>query len=146
MTCRGLRGATTADENTSTAILAATTELLEALAAANHLQAAEIASAIFTPTPDLSAAFPAQAARSLGWSAVPLLDAVEVAVPGSLPRCIRVLIHWNTERPAAQVRHIYLHGAASLRPDLAPLSMAGEHRGRKGPQRPSLPERALPAA
>jgi monofunctional chorismate mutase len=134
MTCRGLRGATTVDENTSAAILAATDELLQALVAANNLQPEDIASALFTTTPDLTAAFPARAARTLGWTAVPLLDAAELPVPGSLTHCIRVLIHWNTARPPEAVRHVYLHAAASLRPDLtfdpaqAQLEM-NHHRG-----------------
>ncbi len=119
MPCRGIRGATTADENSPAAILAATTELLTALVAANTLQPEDIASATFTVTPDLDAAFPAQAARALGWAMIPLLDAVEIGVPDALPRCIRVLIHWNTDLPAYAIRHVYLRGAVRLRPDLA---------------------------
>jgi len=119
MPCRGIRGATTVKENSPNAILAATIELLQALSVANELQVDDIASAIFTATPDLDAAFPARAARELGWTKVALLDAVEIAVPGALPRCIRVLIHWNTNRPANAIHHIYLREAARLRPDLA---------------------------
>jgi len=124
MACRGIRGATTIEANTAEDILAATGELLARLVEANGLAAEELASATFTVTPDLDAAFPAQAARRLGWSHVPLLDALEIPVPGSLPRCVRVLLHWNTDRSQAEVRHVYLRGAAALRPDLA---------GRDGP-------------
>jgi chorismate mutase len=117
MPCRGIRGATTAEADTTAAILGATRELLLRLVAANGVAVEDVASAFFTATPDLTAAFPAQAARDLGWQYVALLDAQEIPVPGSLPRCIRVLIHWNTDLPQEGVRHIYLRGAASLRPD-----------------------------
>jgi prephenate dehydratase len=128
MPCRGIRGATTADENSPVAILAATTELLHALIAANSLLPEEVASATFTVTPDLDAAFPAQAARALGWTTVPLLDAVEIGVPGALPRCIRVLIHWNTDLPSYAVRHVYLRDAVRLRPDLADESQIANRK------------------
>ncbi len=118
MPCRGIRGATTVETNSAPAVLAATRELVERIIALNDLCAADVASVLFTATPDLTAAFPAQAVRELGWRDVPLLDAQEIPVPGSLPRCIRVLIHWNTDRSQAEVRHVYLRGAASLRPDL----------------------------
>ena len=118
MPCRGIRGATTAGANTAEAILAATGELLARMVEANGLAAEELASAFFTVTADLDAAFPAQAARQLGWHQVPLLDALEIPVPGSLPRCVRVLLHWNTGKSQAEVRHVYLRGAAGLRPDL----------------------------
>ena len=118
MSCRGIRGATTVENNTAAAILGATRELLARMVETNAISADDIASALFTVTPDLTAAFPAQAARELGWHHVALLDAQEIPVPGSLPRCVRVLIHWNTDQPQAAIRHVYLHGAASLRPDL----------------------------
>jgi chorismate mutase len=117
MYCRGIRGATTAEENTAEAILTATKELLELIIEANDLRVEDIASAIFTTTPDLTAAFPAQAAREMGWRDVALLDVQEILVPGSLERCIRVLIHWNTEKSAAEVQHVYLREAQALRPD-----------------------------
>jgi chorismate mutase len=117
MYCRGLRGATTVEENTAEAILTATRELLERIVEANDLKAEEVASVIFTTTPDLTAAFPAKAAREMGWHDLALLDTQEISVPGSLERCIRVLIHWNTERSAAEIRHVYLRGAQTLRPD-----------------------------
>jgi chorismate mutase len=93
--------------------------LLASLVKANGLDSSEVASAIFTVTPDLSAAFPARAARELGWQSVPLLDAQEIPVPGSLPLCIRVLLHWNTDKAQDEIRHVYLRGAAQLRPDFA---------------------------
>ncbi len=122
MAVRGIRGATTVDENTRDEILAATTELLERIVAENDLQAEDIASALFTITPDLNAEFPAVAARIMGWLDVALIHSYEISVPGSLGKCIRVLIHWNTERPAAAVRHVYLRGAVNLRATPAPFS------------------------
>ncbi len=118
MPCRGIRGATTVESDTADAILTATCKLLTHIVEANDIAVKDIASAFFTVTPDLTAAFPARAARELGWQYVALLDAQEIPVPGSLLRCVRVLIHWNTEKPQAEIRHIYLRGAASLRPDL----------------------------
>lgn len=118
MPCRGIRGATTVESNAAAAILGATRELLARIVEANAVSAEDIASALFTVTHDLTAAFPAQAARELGWQHVALLDAQEIPVPDSLPRCVRVLIHWNTDKPQAAIHHVYLHGAASLRPDL----------------------------
>jgi chorismate mutase len=119
MCIRGIRGAAVAPSNTPQAILEATQELLQALLAANpSLLVEDIASAFFTLTPDLDAVHPAHAARQLGWTQVPLLCAQEIPVPGSLPRCIRVLIHWNTPLPQPEIRHIYLGAAAALRPDL----------------------------
>jgi len=119
MYCRGIRGATTAEKNTAEAILIATRELLELIVEANHLKVEDVASAIFTTTPDLTAAFPAQAARELGWRDMALLDAQEIPVPGSLERCIRVLIHWNTDRQQDEVVHVYIKGAKALRPDIS---------------------------
>jgi chorismate mutase len=117
MVVRGVRGATTAVANTRQAIVTATRELLERLAAANGMQPADIASAWFTLTPDLDAAFPASAARALGWNETALLDAQAPRVDGDVPRCIRVLIHWNTDRSNSEIRHIYLGEARQLRPD-----------------------------
>lgn len=116
-TLRGIRGAVTAAANTSEAILDATTTLLRALQEANAFALEDVESAIFTSTPDLTAEFPARAARRLGWLDVPLLGAVEVTVPNALPRCIRVLLHVYTTRPRAQLKHMYLRDAAQLRPD-----------------------------
>ena len=120
--CRGLRGATTVPENSAAAILEATGELLQAIVAANGIDEPEIASVIFTATPDVDAAYPAAAARRLGWTRTALMCVQEMAVPGSLPRCIRVLIHWNTDRSLDELRHIYLREARSLRLDLAGTS------------------------
>lgn len=118
MVCRGIRGATTVETDSAAAIVAATRELLVRMVEANAVTVGDIASAIFTVTLDLTAAFPARAARELGWRHVPLLDAQEVPVPDSLPRCVRVLILWNTERSQEEIRHVYLRDAGSLRPDL----------------------------
>lgn len=119
MTVRGIRGATSVPEDRPDLILAATRELLEALVQANQITDFEdIVSAIFTTTPDLTSTFPAEAARVLGMKQVPLLCASEIAVPGSLPRCIRVLLHVNTSKRQAEIQHIYLHEAKKLRPDM----------------------------
>lgn len=122
MWCRGIRGATTATENTREAILEATRELLEQLIAANGIVAEDIASAIFTTTTDLDAEFPAVAARALGWLDTALLCGHEMMVPGSLQRCIRVLVHWNTTRRADEIVHVYIRGAQNLRPERAALT------------------------
>lgn len=119
MTVRGVRGATVAEANTREAILAAARELLEALISANGIDLADVASVTFTATPDLDAAYPALAARELGWRDTALMCLQEMNVPGSLSRCLRVLIHWNTEKRPEDIRHIYLHAAAQLRPDRA---------------------------
>jgi chorismate mutase len=116
MYCRGIRGATTVEQNDREEILAATTELLQLLIRHNNLQAEDVASAIFTVTEDLDAEFPAQAARSLGWTEVALMCAREIPVPGSLGKCIRILLHVNTTRSAAEIQHVYIRGAVNLRP------------------------------
>jgi chorismate mutase len=117
--CRGIRGATTVDANTREAILEATRDMLARAIEANDLRVEDIASAIFSTTQDLNAEFPAVAARELGWLDTPLFCTHEMAVPGSLERCIRVLIHWNTSRRADEIVHVYIRGATSLRPELA---------------------------
>ncbi|MGC9467378.1 MAG: chorismate mutase [Anaerolineae bacterium] len=118
MGCRGVRGAITVEENTATAILDATRALLVAMVAENGFAVEELGSVIFTATSDLDAAYPAAAARQMGWTQTPLLCMQEMAVKGSLQRCIRVLLHWNTDCSPAQVKHVYLGGAKTLRPDL----------------------------
>ena len=118
MPCRGVRGATTVEANSVAELLGATRQLLVQMVTANDIESADVASVFFTATPDLTAAFPAQAARDLGWHQVPLLDAQEILVPGSLTRCVRVLVHWNTSKSQEEVRHIYLGEAVRLRPDL----------------------------
>ena len=115
--CRGVRGATTVSENTREAILAATRELLQRMIDANGIHPDDVASAIFTTTPDLNAEFPALVARQLGWHDVALLCGHEMNVPDALPRCIRILIHWNTTKTPQEIRHVYLNDAQGLRPD-----------------------------
>jgi chorismate mutase len=119
MACRGIRGATCVETDDAAAILVATTELLERIVAANGVAVADVASVIFTVTPDLTAAKPARAAREMGWSTVPLICAQEMVTANDLPHCIRVLIHWNTDRISTEIRHVYLGRARGLRPDLA---------------------------
>src|SRR5437773_10129997 len=120
---RGLRGATTATANTREAILEAADELLRALRDANDFQPEDVESAIFTSSPDLTAEYPARAARGLGWNDVPLLGAAEVAVPTGLKRCIRVLLHFYTTKSQRALKHMYLRGASKLRPDRIPASV-----------------------
>jgi chorismate mutase len=117
MSLRGIRGAITVGENTKAGILAATRELLEQMISANAIKPEEIASALFSTTPELNAAFPAEAARGLGWTETPLLCMQEIPVPGALPNCVRVLIHLNTERSQTEMKHIYLREAVKLRKD-----------------------------
>lgn len=134
---RGLRGATTADANTPEAILSATQELLEALIEANDIAIPDIAGIIFSVTPDLNAAFPAEAARQLGMSGVPLFCTQEIPVPNSCPRCIRILMHVNTVKAQCDMIPVYLRGARSLRPDLAggreKVAVTEETGGVEGP-------------
>ena len=115
MQLRALRGAITVDENDAEAILDATEELVREVMERNALEPERVVSCIFTCTDDLDAAFPAEAARRLGLSAVPLLCAREIAVPGSLPRVIRLLVHCYAD---GEARHVYLREAAALRRDL----------------------------
>lgn len=118
MAYRGIRGASSVDANDADTIVAATRGLLERIVSANDISVNDVASVIFTATPDLDAAYPARAAREMGWVYVPLLCMQEMTVVGSLPRCIRVLVLWNTDRPPDQIRHVYLGRARALRPDL----------------------------
>ena len=119
MPTRGIRGAITVTEDDVDQILQATRELLEAIVKENaDMKPEDIGSAIFTVTDDLAATFPAQAARQMGWSMVPMMCAREIPVPGSLPKAIRVLVHWNSETPQSQIKHVYLRDAVKLRPDL----------------------------
>ena len=121
MPCRGVRGATTADSNTSEDILKATRELLALMIRQNDIEAEDVASAIFSVTHDLDAEFPALAARQLGWMDVALMCNNELDVPGSLRHCIRILLYWNTDKPAKNIVHVYIKDAAHLRPDLCKL-------------------------
>src|SRR5512133_2328044 len=120
MFVRGIRGATTVENNEEDAILAATRDLLSTIQKANpSLSVEDLVSAFFTVTPDLTAAHPAKGARQLGWTSVPLMCALEIPVEGSLPMCIRVLLTWNTPLTQKEITHVYLRQAAALRPDLA---------------------------
>ena len=119
MNCRGIRGAIGVEANTHDAIVSATRELLKCIVVANRLSVEDVASAIFTATTDLDAAYPAQAARAMGWVNTPLLCMQEMAVQGSLRRCIRVLMHWNTDKSVDEIQHVFLGKAQKLRPDLA---------------------------
>ena len=116
---QGFRGATTVDRDESDEILSATEELLQTLVAANGIDPADVVSAIFTVTTDLVATFPARASRRMGWNQVAILHTTEIPVPGSLPRCIRVLVHAYSAGPRDQIKHPYLRGATVLRPDRA---------------------------
>jgi chorismate mutase len=119
MTIRGVRGATTVSADEPDLILQATCELLEAILDENEgMKLEDVASAIFTVTDDLTSTFPAQGARQMGWGLVPMMCAREIPVPGSLPRVIRVLVHWNTPVPQSEIKHVYLRAAVKLRPDL----------------------------
>ena len=117
--CRGVRGAIPVEANTAEAILAATHELLTALVNANGVEPDDISAVWFTTTTDLDAAYPAVAARQLGWTDAALMCAHEMSVPGGLPKCVRVLILWNTSRTAREIHHVYLRGAVELRPERA---------------------------
>lgn len=125
--CRGIRGATTTAANTREEILSATRDLLERIVARNEIEADDIASVVFTVSDDLDAEYPALGARQLGWTDVALLCAREIPVVGqSVERCIRVLMLVNTPRTAAEIRHVYLREAVSLRPTRADVP-ADEH-------------------
>ena len=126
MSIRGIRGATTVAQDTSVAILDGTRELLEEILLENpSLKITDLASAFFTVTDDLSAAYPAKAAREMGWHQVPLMCAREIPVPDGIQHCIRVLLHWNTTLSQREVKHVYLHAAARLRPDLGNTRIIG---------------------
>jgi len=119
MAVRGIRGATSVEADTPAEVLAATTELLQEILRANQIDTFdEIISAVFTTTADLTSTFPAEAARALGMHQVPLLCACEIRVPNSMPRCIRVLFHVNTEKAQREIVHVYLRDARRLRPDV----------------------------
>lgn len=117
MRCRGVRGAITVEHNDRDELLRATRHLLALMIRQNNIDASDVASAIFTTTPDLDVEFPALAARQLGWLDVPLLCGHEMSVRGSLPRCVRILLHWNTEKRPEEITHVYVKEAVALRPD-----------------------------
>lgn len=114
---RGIRGATTVEVDDKEAIISATEELLEEMVRVNGFLPEEIASAFFTVTLGLTSTFPAEAARKRGWTLVPMLCATEIPVPGSLPMCIRVMVHVNTTKKQDEIRHVYQRRAVALRPD-----------------------------
>ncbi len=118
MPTRAIRGAAVAAENSETAILETASELLRTIMVANALAPHNLISILFTVTPDLDAVFPTRAARELGWTDIPLLDAQQPRVRGDLERCLRVMIHCECERPTAEIKHVYLGQAKRLRPDL----------------------------
>ena len=119
MPVRGIRGAIDVESDQPEAILAATRDLLQRILVANPgLHSQDIASVIFTSTEDLNSAYPARAAREMGWNAVPMICGREIPVPGGLPRCIRVLLHWNTDLTQMEIQHVYLGQAENLRQDL----------------------------
>ena len=117
MFIRGVRGATVAKDNTKESILEVTKALLEELIRRNGIAVEDIASAFFSTTPDLNAEFPAVAARQLGWTDAALMCFHDMVVPGSLQRCVRVIIHWNTPKAAKEMQFVYMNGAEVLRPD-----------------------------
>ena len=125
MPVRGIRGAIDVQDDNAEEILSATRELLSRILEINPgLHSEDIASVIFTTTDDLNAAYPARAAREMGWNSVPMICSREIPVPGGLPCCIRVLLHWNTDLDQRAVRHIYLGAAARLRPDLNEMGIS----------------------
>jgi prephenate dehydratase len=124
MPVRGIRGATTSPGDKAEDVLARTRELLSEIHKRNGFQPPDLAAILFTTTADLDSAFPAMAARELGWRDTATLCSHEIDVPGGLPRCIRVLILWNTDRPASEIHHVYLYEAESLRPDRAEIPPA----------------------
>lgn len=119
MAVRAIRGATTAEANTKEAIFEASIELLSKIEEKNDLKNTDAISIIFTVTSDLTAVFPAAAVRNMGITNVPLLDMAAPDIDGSLKRCIRVMIHINTDKTKDEIKHVYLRGASVLRPDLA---------------------------
>jgi chorismate mutase len=116
---RAVRGATTVERDDGALVVSATRELLAALIERNSIEDDQVISAIFTVTPDITSEFPARAARELGWVDVPLLCAMEIPTARGLTRCIRVLLHIETELPRSELRHVYLRNAKALRPDLS---------------------------
>ena len=118
MPVRAVRGAIQIDADNRDAILAGAAELIVEILRRNELTSPDLISMVFTATPDLTAEFPAYAARQLGLVDVPLLCASEIAVPGAMPRVLRVLVHTETALDRSAIRHVYLGGAAALRTDL----------------------------
>ena len=135
MAIRGIRGAVQAERNSAEAIKASTRRLLEEILRVNHFKPGDIASATFTVTEDLDATFPAEAARAIGWTQVPMICSREIPVPGALPRTVRALLLINTRLSAASMRHVYLGATQKLRPDLAEGEKTGKSRRRGATQK-----------
>lgn len=119
MTVRAIRGAVQVEADEREAILEGTTELMNEVVIRNDLTTDDVISVLFTVTPDLTAEFPALAARKLGFHDVPLICAAEIPVPGAMPRVVRLLAHVETDRPRSAIQHVYLRGATALRLDIA---------------------------
>jgi chorismate mutase len=119
MTVRAIRGAIQVEANERDAILVSTAELVTAVMSRNDLSTDDVISVLFTATPDLNAEFPALAARKIGFHEVPLMCATEIAVPGAMPRVVRLMAHVETDRSRSELQHVYLRGAAALRLDIA---------------------------
>lgn len=132
MRLRAIRGAITVERDEPALIYAATRELLSEIVARNGVDLDHIISVIFTVTPDLRSAFPAMAARSMGWLDVPLLCTQEIPVPGAMARCIRVLLHIESDRQRAAIQHVYIGEAQSLRPDISEVRPEPAPRPRQG--------------
>jgi chorismate mutase len=128
MRLRAIRGAITVERDAPELVYAATRELLSEIIARNGVDLDHIISVIFTVTPDLTSAFPAMAARSMGWLDVPLLCTMEIPVPGAMAHCIRVLLHVESDRQRSAIQHVYLGAAQSLRPDISEVRPAPESR------------------
>lgn len=130
MAIRAIRGAITVSENTDVSILAATTELLQGIQMANPtMKTQDLVNAVFTVTTDLSAVYPARAARDMGWVDLAMLCTQEMVVQGSLARCIRVMILWDTDLNADEIIHVYIGAAAQLRPDWAMGELVDINKG-----------------
>jgi chorismate mutase len=119
VTVRAIRGAVQVDADEREAILEGTAELVHEVVIRNDLTTDDVISVLFTVTPDLTAEFPALAARKLGFHDVPLVCATEIPVPGAMPRVVRLMAHVETDRPRSAIQHVYLRGAAALRLDIA---------------------------
>ena len=119
MPVRAVRGAITVENNTPEEILEETANMLKAIVEKNQIEKDDIISAFFSVTKDLDAAFPAAAARKIGWTDIALMCTNEIDVPGSLQKCIRVMVHFNTNKANSELVHVYMKGARALRPDLS---------------------------
>ena len=126
MKTRAVRGAITVERNDKEEILAATEEMLREVLERNEIQTEDLACIIFTLTPDLNDVFPAVAARRMGITDIPLMCMSEIPVAGALPKCVRLMALWNTEKQPKEIVHVYLREAVRLRPDLAEKTKEGK--------------------